>query len=172
MAYKPSAGRNQRAASAPREPDLVPIMNLFITIIPLLMLMLVISQVALVALNFTQGTGGGGEEGPGGGGTEEPAKVDVIIMATENPARKVFPGFEVRKEDQVVEFIPIKNNQFDYFQLNKTLQAIRDDNPELYDISVAPYPDVRYEALIKTIDICKSLNFVYVRYEPPQVIYY
>jgi biopolymer transport protein ExbD len=172
MAYRPSAGRNQRGATGPKEPDLVPIMNLFITIIPFLMLMLVISQVALVALNFTQGTGGGSEGGEGGGGDLEQAKLEVIVMASENAANKVFPGFEVREEGRDPILIPLVNLQYDYPRLDDALSKIRERNPEVYDISVSPYPDVRYEHLIKTIDLCKEHNFVNVRYEPAQVRYF
>ena len=63
--YRPSEGRQQKSQTAPQEPNLVPIMNLFVTIIPFLLLLIVVSQVALVALNFSQAAGGGGQ---GGGG--------------------------------------------------------------------------------------------------------
>lgn len=172
MAYRPSAGRNQRASSGSVETNLVPIMNLFITIIPFMLLMLVISQVALVALNFTQGTGGGDEGGEGGGGDLEQAKIEIIVMASENVANKIYPGFEVREEGRDPVRIPLVNLQYDYPRLDDTLINIRERNPELFDISVSPYPDVRYEHLIKTIDLCKSHNFVNVRYEPAQVRYF
>lgn len=70
--YRPSEARQQRSQTAPQEPSLVPIMNLFVTIIPFLMLMIVLSQVALVALNFeSSGATGGAGAGAGGGGSEQ-----------------------------------------------------------------------------------------------------
>lgn len=62
--YRPSEARQQKGQTAPQEPNLVPIMNLFITIIPFLMLMITI-QVSLLALNFaSDSTGSGGGDGP------------------------------------------------------------------------------------------------------------
>ena len=40
--YRPSAMRQQKSQTIPQEPNLVPIMNLFLTIIPMLMMMVVI----------------------------------------------------------------------------------------------------------------------------------
>jgi len=98
MPYRPSAGRNQRLAGGPKEPDLVPIMNLFITIIPFMLYMLVIAQLALVALNFAPtGGGGGGGQGPGGDKAEE-KKIEVYIMNQDAPERGRFRGFEVRRD--------------------------------------------------------------------------
>ncbi|MDP2173607.1 MAG: hypothetical protein Q8M98_02820 [Candidatus Cloacimonadaceae bacterium] len=171
MAYRPSAGRNLKSAGAPTEPNLVPIMNLFITIIPFLLLMLVISQVALVSLNFSQGTGGGGG-GAGGGDGKDTKKLQVIIMAADAPERGLFAGFEVREPGAESVKIPFANGLFNFVKLDETLKQIRANNPELFDIGVSPYPDVLYGPLIQTIDLCKNNNFVNVRYEPSTVKYY
>lgn len=172
MAYRPSAGRNQKSLQAPPEPNLVPIMNLFITIIPFLLLMLVISQVALISLNFSGKTGGGGDGSGGGGGGTDIKKVQVIIMAAEAPERGLFPGFEIREPGAEPIKIPFANGFFNFVKLDETLKQIRENNPELYDIGVSPYPDVLYGPLIQTIDLCKNNDFVNVRYEPSTVQYY
>jgi biopolymer transport protein ExbD len=53
MVYRPSEGRNQQKQTAPKQPDLVPMMNVFMTLIPFLITMVVVVQVALVGLNFS-----------------------------------------------------------------------------------------------------------------------
>ncbi len=53
--YRPSAMRQQKSQTIPQEPNLVPIMNLFLTIIPILLMMVVISQIALGAKFLTRG---------------------------------------------------------------------------------------------------------------------
>lgn len=69
--YRPSAMRQQKSQTVPQEPNLVPIMNLFLTIIPMLLMMVVISQIALLALNFSQGESGVSYgQGGGGGGAK------------------------------------------------------------------------------------------------------
>ncbi|HQO44167.1 MAG TPA: hypothetical protein PLW62_01210 [Candidatus Cloacimonadota bacterium] len=174
MAYRPSAGRNQRTFTEPKMIDLVPIINLFVTIIPFLLLILVITQVALVALNFTQGTGGGeGSVAGGGSGAKRDIPiVEVIIMAPEDAGDKLYPGFEIREPGKAPVPLHLVNNQYDYVALDSLLKDIRSRYPNLYDINVAPYPYVRYETLIKTIDICKSNSFINAHYKAPQVMYF
>ena len=86
--YRPSAMRQQKAQTVPQEPNLIPIMNLFLTIIPMLMMMVVISQIALLALNFSQGEGGV-SYGQGGGVVEvlKPKKWKSISWATNMPRK-------------------------------------------------------------------------------------
>lgn len=173
MAYRPSAGRNQRRGGGPKEPDLVPIMNLFLTIIPFMLYMLVITQIALVALNFTSsgGGGGGGGQGAGGGKTEE-KKITVYIMNQDPPApeRGLFRGFEVREPGKDNVQIKLADNSgYDYASLDQVLKEIRANNPAQSEISVSPYPDVLYGPLIKTIDLCKENKFINVMYKPTGV---
>lgn len=173
MAYRPSAGRNQRPVSDPQIPDLVPIMNLFLTIIPFLLLMLVITQVALVAFNFSAAAPGqsGTVDGTEGLKKDVP-EVTVIIMASQDSLKTTFPGFEIREPGLQPAMVPLMRDQYDYGTLDASLKQIRARFPSLQDISVAAYDDVRYEHLIKTIDICRSNNFASVHYKAPQVRYY
>jgi len=165
MRYRPSAGRNQ-SSREPSESDLTPIMNLFLTIIPMLLFMLVMSQVALVALNFTQGTGGGGGGQGGGGEDKDTKKIEVYLVNINAPERNLTPGFEIREAGLEKTIIPYTNGSFDFVQLDAKLKDIRSRNPEQKEINVAPYPTVPYGLLIKTIDLCKSNEFFDVRYAP------
>lgn len=171
MAYRPSAGRNQRGSGGPKEPDLIPIMNLFMTLIPFMLLMMVITQVALVALNFSgsSGGGGGGGTGPGGDAVKE-KKIEVIIMSPNTPERSgMFPGFEIREPGQEAVKIPIAQGYYDFRTLNSVLKEIHTRNPEQTEINVSPYPDVLYGPLIQTIDLCKENEFINVMYRPTDV---
>lgn len=165
MRYRPSAGRNQKSG-APNEPDLTPIMNLFLTIIPMLLFMLVMSQVALVALNFTQGAGGGGGGQGGGGDDKDTKKLEVFMVNINAPERNLTPGFEIREAGMDKTIIPYNNGSFDFVQLDAKLKEIRARNPEQKEINVGPYPTVPYGLLIKAIDLCKANEFFDVRYAP------
>jgi biopolymer transport protein ExbD len=166
MAYRPSEGRNQKKQTPPEQTNLVPIMNLFITIIPFLLTIVVISQVALVALNFsaTGSTGAGGSGGRGGG-----KEVKVIIMASEG--NQLYPGFEIRGWGNT---LAIKNTDnrgaYNFLALNNTLADIQ-NSLHNKEITVVVYPDVLYGTLIKTIDLCKQNGFPNVIYKPASVSY-
>lgn len=179
MAYRPSAGRNQRLAGGPQEPDLVPIMNLFLTIIPFMLYMLVMVQLALIALNFTPsgGGGGGGGQGPGGGSAEE-KKIEIYIMDQDASDRGLFPGFEIREPGQETLKIAALGKDlndeyiYDFQALNEVLKQIRERNPEQSQISVSPYPSILYGPLIKTIDLCKHNSLTNVMYKPVGIGYF
>jgi hypothetical protein len=173
MAYRPSAGRNQRPTSAPKLIDLVPIINLFITIVPFLLLILVISQIALVSLNFTQSTGGGTSTTAGGGSpkTDLPL-IEVIITAPEDNGNGVTAGFEIREPSTQPVMIGLENNLYNYASLDSLLRQVKSRYQTLGDINVIPYPYVRYETLMKTIDLCKSNEFLNVHYKAPQTLFY
>lgn len=169
MAYRPSERRNQKKQTPPEQPNLVPIMNLFITIIPFLLTMIVISQVALVALNFSAPGGGGSDTGsePGGGPEKD---IQIIVMASSG--NQVFPGFEIRGWDKSV-FIRNSDNQanYNFIALNQTLREIKTQHQKLTDITLIVYPDVLYGTLIQTIDLCKQNGFPNVIYKPAVVSY-
>ena len=179
MAYRPSAGRNQRSAGGPKEPDLVPIMNLFLTIIPFMLYMVVVVQLALIALNFTPsgGGGGGGGQGPGGGPAEE-KKIEIFIMDQDASDRGLFPGFEIREPGHETLKIRALGKDasdayvYDFQSLDQVLKEIRDRNPDQTQISVSPYPTILYGSLIKTIDLCKNNQFTNVMYKPVGIGYF
>ncbi|NLK50056.1 MAG: hypothetical protein GX294_05345 [Candidatus Cloacimonetes bacterium] len=172
MAYRPSAGRNRRLAGGPKEQDLVPLMNLFLTIVPFLLFMLVMTQIASVALNFAP-TGDGGGDGLGAGGEKaEEKKIELFIMNTDAPDRELFRGFQIRQPGKERINIRFVNGNYDFVTLDAELKEIRKESPEQTEISVSPYPDVLYGPLIKTIDLCKDNQFVNVLYRPVEVRYY
>jgi len=168
--YRPSEGRQQKSQTAPQEPNLVPIMNLFVTIIPFLLLLIVVSQVALVALNFSQAAGGGGQGGPGAGG-EEVKKIEIHLMAREHSSG-LFPGMEVRTPDNPAVRIPVINRFYDFNSLNNTLVDIKSRFTNTSDITVLVHPEVLYDTLIRTIDLCKQNGFTNVQYTAPKAVYY
>ncbi|HOE54687.1 MAG TPA: biopolymer transporter ExbD [Candidatus Cloacimonas acidaminovorans] len=171
--YRPSAMRQQKSQTVPQEPNLVPIMNLFLTIIPMLLMMVVISQIALLALNFSQGESGVSYGQGGGGGGAKTEKVEIHILgeqyAQENNTTL---GMEIREPGFKPMTISAINGYYDYVTLNKTLQEIRSRKGTLSDITVLVHPDVLYGDLMKTIDICKVNGFTQVHYTATKVEYY
>lgn len=166
--YRPSARRKQKGSSVPQEPNLVPIMNLFLTIIPFLMLMIVISQISLIAMNFSSGTGGG--SGAGGGGDEKKL-IEIHLMAKEHPSG-LFPGMEIREPDGTIRKLPVVNGMFDYTSLNSLLVDLKAGHPDTNEIKLVVHPEVLYDTLIRSIDLCKANGFTSVHYANPRNKYF
>jgi len=168
--YKPSEMRQQKGQTTPREPSLVPIMNLFLGIIPFMMMMVVVSATALVELNFTQGGGGDGPGGGGGGAKVE--KVEVQIWGKAMSAKEGMLGFQIREPGVENKSIPAINQIYDFISLENALKDIRSRKTDLKEITVLVYPDVLYGDLMRTIDLCKTNGFTMVHYTRPTVGYY
>ena len=169
--YKPSQKRQQKRQTVPEEPNLVPIMNLFLTIIPFILMLVVISQVALVALNFSDSGGPGGGSG-GGGGKGDKDKVEIHIMGPGFAQTDNFLGMEIREPGKAPKRISAINQNYDYQALDTAIKEIRTRNAELLDITVLVYPDVIYGDLMRTIDLCKTNGFTQVHYTRAKVQYY
>jgi biopolymer transport protein ExbD len=170
--YRPSEARQQKGQTAPQEPNLVPIMNLFITIIPFLILMISISQVALLALNFAA-DGGGDGQGEGGGGDAQEEILEIHLMLKEHDTG-LFPGMEIREPDKTTHRLPwLQENVYDFDGLNNMLSDMKNKFPESSEIAVIVHPEVLYDTLIRTIDLCKTNGFATVHYRNPKnVVYY
>jgi len=168
--YRPSQSRQQKSETGPREPNLVPIMNLFITIIPFLLMMVVISQAALIGLNFeTAGGDGSGSGGSGPGGGDRQIE---IRLYDRDDATGLFLGFETRDLDKKSAKYPYINGGFDFISMQAALEQLKTEHPDRVDIAVIVYPEVLYDNLIRTIDLCKQSGFVNVKYMTPRTMYY
>lgn len=168
--YRPSQSRQQKSETGPKEPNLVPIMNLFITIIPFLLMMVVISQAALIGLNFeTAGGDGGGSGGSGPGGGDR--QIEVRLYDRDD-ATGLFLGFETRDLAKKAAKYPNINGAFDFVSMKAALEQLKAENPDRSDIAVIVYPEVLYDTLIRTIDLCKQSGFVNVKYMTPRTMYY
>jgi len=168
--YRPSEARQQKGQTAPQEPDLVPIMNLFLTIIPFLMLMITVS-VSLMALNFASDAGGGAG-GSGGGGGNQDKILEIHLMLRQSESLELFPGMEIREPGSTIHKLPwLSENVYDFNSLNDLLARLKEKYSETTEIAVVVHPDVLYDTLIRTIDLCKTNGFVTVHYRSPQALY-
>jgi len=165
MAYRPSEVRNQKQSSI-QEPNIIPIMNLFLTIIPFLMLFIVLSKIALINIDLgsTGSTGGAGEGGEGGNGGKKELRLQVIIYRQGPSAKGKEFAFEIREQEKTTKTITPINGRYNYVQLDNALRELKARYPETFNIEVAPDHDVLYDDLLQAIDISKKNGFLKVNY--------
>ncbi len=166
MAFSPSKGRNTKMSGM--DPlDMTPIMNLFIVLIPMLLTMLVTVQLSYISLNLTGNSGGGGG-GTGAGSSGEKIKVVKVVLYNNR--------FVIEEEGSGSITIPtsVVNGQkkYDFIALDEAITSLKNRNPNLFNIKVVPYPDVTYETLVRSIDVCKIDGFPNVTYSTPETRFY
>ena len=170
MAYRPSQARNKKLDASGKEPNLIPVMNLFLTIIPFLMLFVAYSSLALLAISLDAAGGGGGGGGDGsGGGQSDLPMYQIIIYGVSQGADKV-NSLEIVDEGnkRVIAHIKQVNGRHDFVSLNNELAQLKSRTPMVDDIKVLPWGDVLFEVLLQTIDVCKENNFRKVNYQEPR----
>lgn len=141
--------------SDPKMPNLVPTINLFLTIVPFMLQMLLVSQLAMVALDFDP-VAKANAPGPGPG-------VERLFQIYISSSGSV--GFRITESGSLHKEIAVANGNYNFLALDEALYRLRREYPQLADIVVAPSPLVRFETLMKTIDLCKKNGFVKVHYE-------
>lgn len=153
MAYKPSETRRLKREGF-KEPNLIPIMNLFIVIIPMLITMVVSVNLAMLELSLPGG------KGNGQGGGEKTIRLTITL--TNN-------GFVIHegKENKPLE-IPLRNAQeekkYNFVELDKIVSNLKNNHPDVTTMEILPAPDVKYETMLKTIDLCKYNGFTNITY--------
>jgi len=147
--------------------NLIPIMNLFITVIPMLLMIIVTVHMTLLSLNLMADAGGsGGGEGEGGGGS---ADDKIVIQLVIYPNR--FELLEGKRDPFVIGTEEREDGKmrYNYFALFDALEESKERNPEVIIISVMPFNEVYYDTLVRSIDVCKHAGFIEIGYERPRV---
>lgn len=165
MAYGPSKSRTE-SQREPREPNLIPIMNLFIVIIPMLMTIMVSVRLAMIEITLPTSGGAAGE-----GNGEEVVNEEVPFVLT----LALFPDrFELMEEGKKdITGIPqIEPGVYDYITLDKEVAKLREQHPKQYTMEILPDPTVKFDTLLRCIDICKSYDFPNIKYLTAATKYY
>lgn len=156
MAYGPSKNRS-RSQNEPREPNLIPIMNLFIVIIPMLMTIMVTVHLAMIEITLpTEGAGNGGDDSQ-----EQVEDIPRVITLALLPDR-----FEIMVEgiEDIISIPQLSAGTYDYFTLDRNIAHLKNANEKQGTIDILPDPSVKFDTLLRSIDICKSNNFPNIKY--------
>ncbi len=163
MAYRPSDSRKGGKWET-KELNLIPIMNLFIVVIPMLLTIIVMTHMAMIEISLPT------QAGAGEGQDEDQTEVKAKLLAITPEGFELFtPGGE---EDGLN--LPILNpnatdaiQKYDFYRLDQEIANLRKEHESLKNIGIMPDPRVTFEALLTTIDIAKSNGFEvdYKKYE-------
>ena len=134
--------RRQRRIQEEAELNVTSFMNLMIVLVPVLLMNMVFSQLAVLDLKLPLG--------------DQPGAVNPEDVSLEVVIRK--DGFEVNRtyqeKSESLALLPKKNGTFDYSGLSSALQDIK-KNPgfeDKKDISLLSESDIDYQTLITVMD--------------------
>ena len=155
MAYGPSQKR-KLSDKGVQEVNLIPIMNLFIVVIPMLMTIMVSAHLAMTEIALPSGSGGAGEA--------EEEQIEELPKEITLGLYKDRLEILVEGEADVRE-IPIQEDgSYDYVTLDQQMSALKGEHESQSTIEILPSGDVLFDVLLRSIDICKTNGFPNIKY--------
>ena len=154
MAYKPSFRRSRENENT--EPNMTPIMNLMVVLIPLLLSSAHLIKISVIELNLPPAAGAQMDKPK-----ETQLKLDLAVTITDK-------GFYISSSSAVLlkkkdgPSIPKVNGEYDYDLLAKTLYSIKKKAAgrfkDINAIVIQAEPKVNYQTLVSTMDASRSIK--------------
>ncbi|TDI94797.1 MAG: hypothetical protein E2O76_14735, partial [Caldithrix sp.] len=154
MAYRPSFRRSRENEST--EPNMTPIMNLMVVLIPLLLSSAQLIKISVIELNLPPAAGAQMDKPK-----EKQLKLDLAVTITDQ-------GFYISSSSAVMQkkkkgpSIPKVDGEYDYELLTKTLYSIKKKAAGRFNdmtaIVIQAEPKVAYQTLVSTMDATRSIK--------------
>lgn len=144
---RPGNGRQGRATGI-SDIDMVPMMNLFTVLVPVLLLAAVFANVTVLELQLPPK--GSGEEGAER--FEEKTALNLMVVVAEQ-------GITVGGTGGFLPSILKTEGTYDPNELVALLEVVRREFPEEAEVTVASEPAIPYEDVMAVMDICRERGF-------------
>ncbi|MFQ5602144.1 MAG: ExbD/TolR family protein [bacterium] len=158
MAYRPSL-RRTRVIVEEAEPNMTPIMNLMVVLIPLLLSSAQLIRLSVIELNLPPAKGAKSLETTQN--KEKELKLDLAVTITDQ-------GFYVSSSQAILKnrdhgpSIPLKNGQFDYALLTKQLYEIKKKAKGRFkdtdSVIIQAEASIDYQTLVSTMDATRMIK--------------
>jgi biopolymer transport protein ExbD len=125
--------------------NLVPYIDLLTCMVAFLLITAVWSQLARLEVH-QKGQGQAGEDTP----PEKVFKLQVVVGSE---------GFNL-VADQDLQPIPKRGTEYDFEKLASELKKLKDSHPDKNDIQVMSEDTIKFETLVKTMDIALTNRFI------------
>lgn len=142
MAYRPSNRRHLKPSS--EDLNLTPIMNVFMIIIPFLLLTAVFAKTAIIDIYLPQEAGSSSA-------TDTASEPQVLTVSVTDS------GFELGGVGNGM-VIPKVSDRYDFKQLSEELTKIKERYPEKEDIVLLIQQNLPYETVVKIMDTARETD--------------
>ncbi|MBI5599350.1 MAG: biopolymer transporter ExbD [Deltaproteobacteria bacterium] len=143
MAFKPSKKRHRHIVGA--ELNLTPIMNVFVIIIPFLLLAAVFAKTAIIDIYLPQE-----REAQAKSDKSQPSE-NLGILAVQVSSR----GFMLGGIGNGA-FIPKNGGAYDYEALSKELVKVKERHPKNEEVIILLEPDLSYDIVVQVMDSARD----------------
>jgi len=140
VAYRPS--RRAHKHSHGTELNIIPLMNVFVIIIPFLLLTAVFAKTSMIEIFLAQ--------------------QDAVISASAKKPDQGYLTVKVLKRGFVLDgigkgiVIRRKNGKLNYERLSTMLQKLKDRHPRVQEVAILLNPSLSYESVVKVMDVTRE----------------
>ena len=136
---------NRRTGEASFDLNLAPFLDIIVSIIPMLLLSAVFIEIRMIETPIPQVVANAVEN------ADQRAEKEVVI--TLHVSAKGGYNFEVNDKGKVKNLkIPLISGAFDYKELSKITQQLKDSYPQVFKLQLAPDKDVTFDHIVRTMD--------------------
>ncbi len=148
MNLKQSMGSRLKGHAEETELNLTAVMNIFLILIPFMLLTAVFVRIAVMELSLPS------LDKPGQTATAEKPKSTVL-----NILKISETGFELNSPDLKLDKLEKSNNDFNWQGLTTQLNTIKEKYPDSEDILISPEDAILYHIIIQVMDRCRESGF-------------
>ncbi len=148
MNIKQSMGRKLKGHAEETELNLTAVMNIFLILIPFLLLTAVFVRIAVLELSLPS------LDSSGRTAQAKKQKSTIINILVINET-----GFELKSPDIKLSKLDKKQTDYDWDGLKNHLATIKEKYPESGDIIISPVSTIKYHTIISVMDRCRESGF-------------
>lgn len=157
MAYKPS--KRTRSSSEMVEPNITPMMNLMVVLIPLLLTSAEFVKLGIIEMNLPPAAVGGKDEMLSQIPEENQKKLDLAVTITDR-GYFISSSLAVLSGEQAGEpTIPKNGDDYNYEALTQKLAEVKDKAkgrfPDTDQIILMAEPGINYQTIVSTMDAAR-----------------
>jgi len=148
MNIKQSMGRRLKGHAGETELNLTAVMNIFLILIPFLLLTAVFVRIAVLELTLPSLDSSGRQAQT----RKQKSTIINILVIKET-------GFELKSPDIKFSKLDKKQTEYDWEGLKNHLSTIKGKYPESEDIIISPVNAIKYHTIISVMDRCRESGF-------------
>lgn len=144
----------RKTREEPANLDLIPVMNLFMVLIPFLLLGAAFVHMSVIPTSTPIKKSGATNEKP----PEDPTSVMAQLVLTPEEMKLTFSGAGVPQEtlDSMAASWSVADSEFPLDDLQRKLQVAKRDYPDSNTVTVVPHKEFGYQDLVEILDATRE----------------
>jgi biopolymer transport protein ExbD len=148
MNLKATVGRKHKLGA---DLDLMPVMNLFLILVPFLLVTATFVELAVLDISLPELQSNARAAQQKQAQENKPAVLNLLAIRAD--------GIELKSPTFTFGSVPRKTEGYDYDMLKSYLAQVKQKFPEAVDVVISPEDNIRYQVVIDVMDNCRAAGF-------------